>query len=276
MNSHPQTCKNCGNHFTGNYCNACGEKVYGPKDKSLWHLLEEAFHFISHFEGKLLLTLKTMFTHPGKYAADYCDGIRKKYFKPVSFFLLIVVLFLFVPSGNGLNMNISDHMQSWYGSRARNTVLHYMASHQIDSHALAVRYAASSEKVSKLLLFLLIPVMAGFAAIFTIRRKRPFFDHLIFSIETSGFFILWSFLIVRLLVWLLGLLIEIPEQKDPYTLPVMLAASLLYVFIAARRFYAFNPARCTLFTLLFMIILPLFIHYVYSSILFFTTMNLLH
>jgi hypothetical protein len=43
---HPyHACKNCGHAFEGKFCNACGEKFYTDKDKSVKHLLEEAFHF---------------------------------------------------------------------------------------------------------------------------------------------------------------------------------------------------------------------------------------
>jgi hypothetical protein len=269
-------CKNCGNHFSGKFCNACGEKVYGPKDKSVMHLFEEAFHFISHFEGKLLLTLKTMFTQPGRFAADYCNGIRKKYFKPISLFLLIVVLYLLFPLAKGLNLSVGDHVQSWYGVNARKAALHYMERKQVDEKAFVMRYDASSEKVSKILLFVLIPVMAGFARVFNIQRKGFFFDDLIFSIETTSFFLLWGFLIVPVLVRLAALLIHIPEQTDIYTLPANLVASLLYVFVASRRFYHLSSPKAGIFALLFMTILPLFAHYIYSCILFFVTISLLH
>src|SRR4051812_13168732 len=79
------TCKNCSNQFTGNYCNNCGEKVYTAHDKSILHFLEEGMHFITHFDGSFFSTLKAIFTTPGKLSTDYTNGIRKRYFKPLSF-----------------------------------------------------------------------------------------------------------------------------------------------------------------------------------------------
>lgn len=102
-------CKNCGHVFTGNYCNQCGEKVYTEHDKSLVHLLEEGFHFVTHFEGTLLTTIKTIFTKPGQLTLDYCNGVRKKYFRPLSFFLLLVVFYLVFPLLSGLNMTLYNH-----------------------------------------------------------------------------------------------------------------------------------------------------------------------
>ena len=274
---HTTTCKNCGNHFQGKFCNECGEKVYGPKDKSLWHIFEEFFHFLSHFEGKFLLTLRTIFTRPGKFSQEYCEGVRIKYFKPVSFFMLIVILYLIFPFANGLNLSLGNHVQSWYGGYARKTALQYMQVHHINEEVLVAKYTAASEKVSKLLLFLLIPVMAFFCVLYNRKRKKPFFDHLIFSTETTSVFVLWGFLVIPLILRLCGMLLKnMPQETDPYTVPVIMAIVLLYTFIAARRFYGFSKWGAGIFSLLFITILPLFAHYVYSFILFFTTIHLLH
>ena len=92
MQPNPLICKNCGNSFTGKYCNQCGEKVYGEKDKSVFHFFEEGLHFITHFDGTFFNTLKKLFTQPGQLSVDYCNGKRKSYFKPLSLFLLLVVI----------------------------------------------------------------------------------------------------------------------------------------------------------------------------------------
>ncbi|MEJ7625555.1 MAG: DUF3667 domain-containing protein [Ferruginibacter sp.] len=109
------TCKNCGFNFTGYYCNRCGEKVYTEVDKSLTHLIQGTFHFITHLEGTFLNALKTFLTQPGKFSFDYCRGIRKKYYKPVSFFMMLVILYLIFPRFQGLNMKLSTYADKYYG-----------------------------------------------------------------------------------------------------------------------------------------------------------------
>ena len=91
------TCQNCGNTFVGKYCNSCGQQYLGHDDKSFLHLIEEVLHFITHFEGSFWLTLKTLLIHPGVLSKEYCAGKRKKYFRPLSFFMLIVVFYLVFP-----------------------------------------------------------------------------------------------------------------------------------------------------------------------------------
>mgnify|MGYP003546581747 FL=1 len=107
-------CKNCGNHFTGKFCNQCGEKIYNEKDKLIKHLFNDAIHFTSHFDGTFLTSLKTAITKPGKISLDYCSGIRKKYFKPVPFFLLLVVFYLLFPRFQGLNMKAGTYASPQY------------------------------------------------------------------------------------------------------------------------------------------------------------------
>ena len=110
------TCKACHNRFTGKYCNVCGEKAFDEHDKSMAHVAEEVFHFVSHLDGTLINTLRAIFTKPGQLSLDYCNGIRKKYFKPVSFFLLLVVVYLLFPVFRGLNMPLEGHFkQNFYG-----------------------------------------------------------------------------------------------------------------------------------------------------------------
>ena len=276
MNQPNLTCKNCGNHFHGKFCNQCGEKVYGEKDKSLWHIAEELFHFLSHFEGKLFTTFKAVFTAPGKLAFDYCNGIRKNYFSPISFFLLIVVLYLFFPLAKGLNLRLSNHLEFWYGSYAKKEAITYMIQKNITEATLFERYTNLSEKVSKVLLFLLIPVMAGFSVLFGYRTKRPFFDHLIYATETNSFFILWGFLILPLIIKITGSFTPVLNgETDFVTVPLIIVVTAVYVYLSARRFYYFKPVKAIIYACLFLTILPLFAHYLYSFILFFLTIHLL-
>src|SRR5688500_11303954 len=152
-----QTCKSCGNVFTGKFCNQCGEKVYTDHDKSMGHILEEGFHFITHFEGKFLVTLKTLLLQPEKLSNEYSSGIRKKYFKPLSFFLLLVVLYLIFPLFRGLNMDLQDHLHNaHYGDYGTGKIKAIMQAKSWSLEQVTDKYHAVSAKVSKFLLFIII------------------------------------------------------------------------------------------------------------------------
>lgn len=229
------SCKNCGNQFTGKYCSKCGEKVYTEHDKSVIHFFEEAFHFLTHFEGTFFNTLKTIFSKPGKLSLDYCNGRRKKYFKPLPFFMLLVVLYLIFPFFTGLNMPFKYYLgKGSYASsvttkktgadidsilttvdiavqarnfKSKNQAIVYRIKY-VDSVAktipkltkLEAVFNKKSEKTSKILLLIPLPLTAIVLGLLSIRKRRYFFDQLVLSTEINSFYLLFSFFIMPLLI----------------------------------------------------------------------------
>lgn len=230
-------CKNCGQHFEGSYCNNCGEKVFLEKDKSVLHFFEGAFHFITHFEGTFFNTLRAVFFSPGKLSLDYCNGIRKKYFKPLPFFMFLVLLYLLFPFFQGLNMPFKNYVKkgnfasrmianrydlnmdslfSQHGSLLQQSLdnagseravpLSNEGEFIIASVPALQKPEASfnkmSQKTSKVLLLLLLPLTALVNWLLAYRKRRYFFDHLVLSTEQNAFFILFSFFLLPLFVLL--------------------------------------------------------------------------
>ncbi len=276
-----QTCKSCGNVFTGKFCNQCGEKVYTDHDKSLGHILEEGFHFITHFEGKFLVTLKTLFLQPGKLSDDYSFGIRKKYFKPLSFFLMLVVLYLIFPMFRGLNMDLQDHLHNgYYGDFGTEKIKAIMAAKSWNLEQVTDKYHAISAKVSKFLLFIIIPVMALFNWGVLRKKKRVLFDHFIFATETASFFLLWGFLLLPLLMWPIIKLFVAFEAGHLFHGEAITAILLLipfYFFLtkAGRRFYRFTKIGALAFSVAYGSVFTIFILTVYKFLLFLISIQFL-
>ena len=271
------TCKNCGNNFSGKFCNNCGEKVYTEKDRSVLHLLSEGFHFITHFEGTFFNTLKAIFTTPGKFSADYCNGIRKKYFKPIAFFLLLVVMYLLFPIFPGLNVSLYEHVRhSLYGHSAMNKAIEVMQVHHFTDAQLGERFQHLSEKTSKFLLFIIVPAMALFSWLLSFQKRKYFYDNFVFSIEASSFFILWGFLVLPLLLRALHWIFpSFADLSDLQTLIPLISIFILYLIIASKRFFQFKWWYCILYSLAFTLALTMFIQYIYKFILFFITIRLI-
>jgi hypothetical protein len=274
-------CKNCSNQFTGKYCNNCGEKVYTEKDRSFFHLFEEFFHFVSHFEGTLFTTLRTIFKYPGKFAADYCAGIRKKYFKPISLFLLIVILYLLFPLFPGLNMPVNGHYgNDLYGKFAHiHTVKIFNQSHLTEEQFVSA-YQAKSEKVSKFLLFTILPFTALVSWLFTFRKRKHYFDQFIFSTELNSFFILWMFILFPALYFSARNISAWFGKTIPFNDQGLAIISYLsftvFAFFAAKRFYNLKTIQAIFFTLVFALFQAAFIHYIYEFLLYIISISLVH
>ena len=276
-------CKNCGNEFTGKYCNSCGEKVYAEKDRRITHLFEEAFHFITHFEGTFFTTLKTIFTKPGQLSQDYCNGIRKKYFKPLSLFLLLVVVYLLFPLASGLNMPLTFHMKSnEYGAFATSKVTAFMKTHPAQNFAaIEQQFAAKSEKLSKLLLLLIIPCCALVLWVLTFFRRKYFFDQMVLSAEINSFFLIANFFILPLLITIaykISKLLHIPStwlSDGIYTFTGQ-AITAIFAAFAFRRFYHFGFIYRVLTACIFIFLHGFIVYILYKFILFVAVFYQLH
>ena len=276
------TCKNCGNSFSGKFCNSCGEKVYGEHDRSLFHFFEEGFHFVTHFEGSFLTTIKTFILSPGKVSDDYCYGIRKKYFKPLSLFLLLVVIYLLFPRFEGLNMRLPYHEKGLvYGNYASEKIKAVLANTHLTETQLEEAFHAKGEKTSKFLLLILIPLTALWFWLLTFRKRKYFFDQIIFATEANCIFILFGFLIFPLILKL----IEIP-YRAAFQSPLMfsdLTSSIIiyivvcvYVSIGSRRFYQLNRMQSVLFGILFYAAHGIIVGVIYKFLSFVITINQIH
>ena len=276
------TCKNCGNQFVGKYCNSCGEKIYSEKDKSIKKLFEEFFHFIFHFEGSLLITIKTMFRVPGQVSLDYCNGRRKRYFKPLSLFLLLVVVYLIFPVFEGLNQKMyyyTSHIV--YGSFAKEKIAAAMHHTGLSFAGLQEVFHQRSLKVSKFLLIILIPLTALWFWLLTFKKRKYFFDHMVFAAEVNAVFILLGFLLFPLLLtafeWIYkvvaGNYLAISDDVIG-----MITGLFLYSFVAAGayRFYQIKKWQAVLFGLLFGLAHFIIVQLIYKFILFNIVINLIN
>ncbi len=91
LNDTLQTCKACSVKGTGNYCSVCGEK-YITKRITLHGLFHEVFHFFTHFDKGLPLTVKQLIVKPGVPQKSYVEGVRSLYQKPFSMFFICASL----------------------------------------------------------------------------------------------------------------------------------------------------------------------------------------
>lgn len=82
------TCKNCGQTYSGHFCNNCGQHAATHKLNLhfIWHDIQHGFF---HFDKGVLYTAKELFTRPGDSIRDFVEGKRVKHFKPIS---LVIIL----------------------------------------------------------------------------------------------------------------------------------------------------------------------------------------
>lgn len=85
-------CLNCGAPLTGAYCARCGQKATRP-DPTLGAFLHETTHELTHWDGKVPATLKTLFLKPGVLTVDFLSGRRARWLSPLRVYLICSVAF---------------------------------------------------------------------------------------------------------------------------------------------------------------------------------------
>ena len=267
-------CKNCKNSFKGKFCNNCGEKVYTEKDRSVLLLLSQGLHFITHLEGTFFNTIKAIITRPGKFSLDYCEGVRKKYFKPLGFFLMLVIIYLLFPFYQGLNMNLYSHTHhDVYGSYAMRKTIELMQAKHLSDGEIGQTFHHASEKISKFLLFIIIPFMALFSWLMGFKKRKYYFDNFIFCTEAVSFFILWGALLLPLIDATIRKFFSVVLFSDPQTGIIIISVLVIYLMIASKRFFKFKWWYNILYSVLFSLVLAFFIQFLYNFILFYITIH---
>lgn len=230
-------CKNCGANFEGKFCNNCGQKNYTEKDKSFSHLFEEVFHFVTHFEGAFFTTVKTIFIRPGKLTVDYCNGIRKKYYKPISLFLLVIIMYLLFPIFSGLNPRMKEYRKFYFSPVVSRQIDQRLAETHVSEETFATEFEHKSHTVAKFLMLVLIPLSA-FVISLLFFRKRPLFDNFILATEINIFFLLALFFVLPLI--LLGIIragVNMLDNNDEAIAMIVTILFSLYGMIIFRNVF---------------------------------------
>lgn len=88
-------CKNCGAVTKDLFCAHCGQRTSVDKI-TFRETLNDLTNNLLSLRSPLFLTFKTLISNPGIMLREYLDGKRKKYYKPIPFFILCTLLYLFV------------------------------------------------------------------------------------------------------------------------------------------------------------------------------------
>ena len=89
------TCKNCGEVYTGKFCNNCGQAASVERLSWKYVLNELRGGFLKYDKNKLL-TIKDLLVKPGDMIREFIDGKRLYHYKPFSLLLVVASLYLLI------------------------------------------------------------------------------------------------------------------------------------------------------------------------------------
>lgn len=88
---HATTCANCGAALVGPYCAQCGQHAH-ESSRSLGALFHDAWHVVTHVDGRFWQTMCALALKPGLLTREYFQERRARYVPPVRLYLVLSVL----------------------------------------------------------------------------------------------------------------------------------------------------------------------------------------
>lgn len=204
---------------------------------------------------------------------DYSEGIRKKYFKPVSLFLVLVVAYLLFPQFHGLNMQFGTYVseQYRYAWFAAPLAAYKIKTQHISGLELGTLYDHTSPAIAKLCLLLLIPLSALVISGLFFKKRKYFFDHFILSVEILSFYIFSQYLFLPFLSLLAKKFapsLNYLFNDDSWVWISFYILFAIYVTAAFKTFYKQPLWLALLKSILFYFVFTFGIHYVYNTVLY--------
>jgi len=249
-------CANCREPLGGRYCARCGEKRLEPSDHTLRHFLGHLFEAFTHADGKVVLTLRSLLTRPGRLTADHLRGRRKPYMPPLQVFLICNLVFFLLHPLIGSNtlttsLNIQRHYV-WHHALVESLVAPRLAARAITAEAYAVDFDAAAVTFAKSLVILIVPIFSLAVAALYGRQRRHYSAQLVFSLHFLAFWLLLLCATLILTNIVLGLLrpagifpsaVAVGGSTTVFELAVITA----YLFRAIREIFVVESFRVTAF-----------------------------
>ena len=88
----PATCRNCDAPLSGPYCAQCGQHAH-ESARTITALSHDAWHVITHVDGRFWSTLRLLLLRPGQLTLEYFAERRARYVPPVRLYLVLSIAF---------------------------------------------------------------------------------------------------------------------------------------------------------------------------------------
>jgi len=183
------TCLNCGASVEGAFCRQCGQRVRDNLNRSMGPLLSEFLGNIFFFDNRFLLSIRYLFGYPGRMTVEFLEGKRKTFISPITLFLFVNLIYFFVSPLTDYSLSFYDQAYSQPHSALTRGLVE--AKLKVVDHATyGATYQNMSDKISKSIMIVNIPIIALFIYLISFKQRRFYFDSLIFAFHYFSLFMI--------------------------------------------------------------------------------------
>jgi hypothetical protein len=266
------TCKSCGNVFTGNYCNRCGEKVLKPSDSSFRTLLSSILIAVTFADNKMVKTLWLVLKNPGFISKEFTEGRRVNYLKPISLFFVLNLIYFFFPLIQLFNASLNTQLLSPLKNVYQTIIAHKIVDLHLDVASFSLIYNLKSTGLAKLMVMIFVIVGSLPLNLLYWKKNRYFTDHVSYVVELACFNLFINAILLTILAGFFGLGHYLNEEILTI---IFIGTNLYFLLRSSYLFYEERSWRLVLKSALMIVCLKVALE-VYRAILFFVTMWTLH
>lgn len=231
-------CLNCNATVTGDFCGQCGQHVRDNSDRSIRHLLADFFKNVLFFDNRFFISIRFLLCYPSLMTVEFLKGKRKKFISPVTLFLFVNLVYFFVNPLSDYSLSLYDQINSQpYSVWIKNWVEMKLQAEGLSEQAYSIEYQTKSDSISKSIMIINTPIIAFFVYLITFKKRKFYYDSLIFSIHFFSLFIIsWI-----MLDWADSIIDFLPNQVHSLVSSISfnlftLIIPLLYAILGVKRF----------------------------------------
>jgi hypothetical protein len=266
--SETHTCKSCGNHFIGNYCNQCGEKVLRAADRSFKTFLSNILIAITFADSKMIQTLWLVLKKPGFVSYEFANGRRVNYLKPISLFFVLNLIYFFFPVIQLFNASLSTQLYSPWGGLYKSIVAHKMLGLGMDFSSFSLVYNLKTTSLAKLLVMVFVVISSLPLNLLYLKKNRYFTDHVGYAVELACFNLFINAIVLSIVASFSGLGKFLDEN---ILTAIFISTNLYFVLRSGYQFYGEKGWRLVTKSIVMILFLKVSLE-AYRSVLFFVTL----
>ena len=263
------TCKSCGNAFSGNYCNQCGEKVLKPSDSSFKTLLSSILIAVTFADNKMIKTLWHVLKSPGFISKEFTEGRRVNYLKPISLFFVLNLIYFFFPLIQLFNASLNTQLLSPLKNFYQSIIAHKIVDLQMDVASFSLIYNLKSTGLAKLMVMVFVVLGSLPLNLLYWKKNRYFTDHVSYVVELACFNLFINAILLTILATFFGLGHYLNEET---LTAIFICTNLYFLLRSSYLFYEERSWRLVLKSALMILCLKVALE-VYRAILFFVTIS---
>lgn len=261
------TCKSCGHQFSGEYCNACGEKVLLPADRSFKTVLNNLLISITFTDNRSIKTLWLIIKNPGFISREFAEGRRVKYLKPISVFFVLNLIYFFFPTIQLFNASFKTQLLSPLGKFYQSIIAHKIVNMGTDLSGFELLFNLKTVSLAKLMVMVFMVIASLPLNVLYAKRNRYFTDHMGYMVELACFNLFINTILLTLISHFLGFG---PYLTENVLTAIFIATNLYFLLRSGWTFYGERNAMLVIKSVFMIAVLKVSLE-LYRSVLFFVT-----